>query len=149
MLSPTTLVAGPLVALLLPSAALSGRIGTGQVNGTVTDPQGAFVPGAAVKLAGRDANPATQLSTNPSLNGQFNRSVKYSIGRLIKIDRHGNQPARTAGRALRPSEGDELWGSGNDSRVGGRRRNLPGCSAAGADAAWLEDLTLAAGSRED
>jgi hypothetical protein len=64
MPSPTTLVAGLLLVLLLPPAALSGRIGTGQVNGTVTDPQGAFVPGAAVKLANRDANLATRLSAN-------------------------------------------------------------------------------------
>jgi hypothetical protein len=149
MPSPTTLVAALLVALLLPSAALSGQIGTGQVNGTITDPQGAFVAGAAVKLVNRDANLATQLPTDPSLNGQFNRSVKYFIDRVINIDRQGNQPARTAGRVLQPSEGVELCGSGNDSRVGGRRRNLLGCSAAGADAAWLEVLIPAAGSRED
>ncbi len=52
--------------LLAPGPALFGQIGVGSVSGTVTDPQGAFVPAATVSLINPATNAVTRASTNQS-----------------------------------------------------------------------------------
>lgn len=54
------------IVLLVAPLAAWAQIGAAQVNGTVTDPQGAFVPGATVKLVNQATNVAVQVATNQS-----------------------------------------------------------------------------------
>ena len=46
--------------------ALSAQTSTGEVNGTITDPTGAAVPGALVKLINQSTNIETQVTTDES-----------------------------------------------------------------------------------
>ncbi|MFB3779316.1 MAG: carboxypeptidase-like regulatory domain-containing protein [Bryobacteraceae bacterium] len=57
------------LALLAAPSMLIAQIGTGQVNGTVTDPQGASVPAATVRLVNTTTNVAMQVTTNS--NGYY------------------------------------------------------------------------------
>src|SRR6266496_1831561 len=60
----STLVA--LVFTLFATTALSAQTATGEVNGTVTDPNGAAVPGAAVKLINQATKVENEATTNQS-----------------------------------------------------------------------------------
>jgi outer membrane receptor protein involved in Fe transport len=51
-----------LAVLLVPSAGLA-QVETGQIAGTVTDPQGAVVPGAAITVTSRDTGATRTLAT--------------------------------------------------------------------------------------
>ncbi len=53
-----------IVMMLIPVGVLLGQIGTGQVNGTVTDPQGAAVPAATARLVNQATNISTQVVSN-------------------------------------------------------------------------------------
>ena len=53
-----------LLVILAPAGALLAQIGTGQVNGTVTDPQGASIPSATATLVNQATNMSTQVKTN-------------------------------------------------------------------------------------
>ena len=58
-----------IIALLLTfvsAVALQAQTATGEVNGTVTDPNGAAVPGAIVKLINQATKGETEASTNQS-----------------------------------------------------------------------------------
>ena len=58
-----------LVMLMVPASLLFGQTATGEVNGTVTDPSGAFVPAAIVKLTNQATGIEDRVSTNS--NGYF------------------------------------------------------------------------------
>ncbi len=58
-----------LVLLLLPSAAFA-QVETGQISGTVTDPQGAVISGAAVTVTSRDSGATRSIKTTG--DGSFN-----------------------------------------------------------------------------
>ncbi|MGB8542771.1 MAG: carboxypeptidase-like regulatory domain-containing protein [Candidatus Acidiferrales bacterium] len=61
--------------LLLPSVIMAQSIVTGAINGTVTDPSGAVIAGAAITL--------TSTATGESLTAESNASGGYSFG-LVK-----------------------------------------------------------------
>jgi hypothetical protein len=61
--------------LLLPSVIMAQSIVTGAINGTVTDPSGAVIAGAAITL--------TSPATGESLSAETNASGGYSFG-LVK-----------------------------------------------------------------
>src|SRR5215813_6134457 len=48
---------------LLSISAVLGQTSTGEVNGTITDPTGAAVPNATVKLVGKETGIETQATT--------------------------------------------------------------------------------------
>ena len=53
-----------LLALLLVPAPAFAQVETGQIAGTVTDPQGAVVPGATVTVSSRDTGASTSASAS-------------------------------------------------------------------------------------
>ena len=55
-----------LVALIALAASVFAQTSTGEVNGTVTDPTGAVIPGATVKLINKASNIESQALTNDS-----------------------------------------------------------------------------------
>jgi len=63
MNSLRTIIAG-IVFTFLAAAALQAQTATGEVNGTVTDPNGAAVPGAAVKLIEQATKTQREATTN-------------------------------------------------------------------------------------
>lgn len=64
MFSQKTARALLMVTLMAPGSALFSQTATGEVNGTVTDPSGASVPGATVKLTNQATKIENQTSTN-------------------------------------------------------------------------------------
>lgn len=55
-----------LVMIVVPAAALYGQTSAGAVNGTVTDPSGAVIVGATVRLSSPATNIETRTTTNSS-----------------------------------------------------------------------------------
>lgn len=77
-------------AILLTSAAIFGQGGTGQISGTVTDPNGAVVAGASVKL--KDLG--TGFTREATTNGEGHYSIQLlPAGRYsVEISGNGFQP---------------------------------------------------------
>jgi len=76
----------PLAILFFAAFPGMAQSGTGEVNGTVTDPAGAVVVGAAVSMVNQDTQMARQVSTNSTgyfifvgvLPGRYNLRVDSS-----------------------------------------------------------------------
>jgi len=85
-----------LLLLILTATCLScfGQTATGEVNGTVTDPNGAVVNGAMAKLVNQATNIETQV--RPNQNGYF-VFVNVKPGRyILRIEAQGFKTAHTA-----------------------------------------------------
>jgi len=91
LLRPTAL----LVFVLLTSGPLvHGQTATGEVNGTITDPNGAVMTGATAKLINQATN--IELRTQPNPNGYFT-FVNVKPGRyLLRVEARGFKTAETS-----------------------------------------------------
>src|SRR5437870_2478003 len=71
-----------LLLCLVSAVALQAQTATGEVNGTVTDPNGAAVPGAVVKLINQATKIETEITANQS--GYFTfvnvKPAAYTLG---------------------------------------------------------------------
>jgi hypothetical protein len=73
--------------------AASAQTSTGGVNGTITDPNGAAVPGSTVRLVNRATNIETRATTNESGNYTF---VNVNPGSyVLKVEAQGFSSAQT------------------------------------------------------
>jgi len=90
--TPALLILG---ILLASSQMLWAQIGTGQVSGTVTDPQGASVPAATVKLVNQATNIPVQVTTNQSGSFVFTsvRPGNYTLSIEMQGFRTAQLPA--------------------------------------------------------
>ncbi len=92
--------------LLLPLAGLAqSTISTGNINGTITDPTGAAVPGAKVTITRTDTGVATVATTNSS--------GFYNSGSIIP----GNYTVKAEAKGFATSETNVLVQIGNNSAV--------------------------------
>ncbi|HEX6184682.1 MAG TPA: TonB-dependent receptor [Pyrinomonadaceae bacterium] len=83
-----------LLALAALAAAAHAQTATGGVNGTVTDPNGAAVPGSAVTLVNRATNIETRVVTSDAGYYTF---VNVSPGTyVLKVEAAGFGPAQTS-----------------------------------------------------
>ena len=84
-----------LVFVLLTSGPLvHGQTATGEVNGTITDPNGAVMTGATAKLINQATN--IELRTQPNPNGYFT-FVNVKPGRyLLRVEARGFKTAETS-----------------------------------------------------
>jgi len=75
-------MAAALLFVIMSASALIAQTATGEVNGTVTDPNGAAVPGAVVKLINQATKIETEVTANQS--GYFTfvnvRPAAYTLG---------------------------------------------------------------------
>src|SRR5215469_18152749 len=93
MSSTRTAIGSLLLVLLITVATALGQTSTGEVNGTVTDPSGAVVPSASVKLINQATNIETRVS--PNQNGYFT-FVNVAPGNyVIKVEAQGFKTAET------------------------------------------------------
>src|SRR5687767_8157801 len=87
-------VASFIFALVALAATAHAQTATGGVNGTVTDPHGAAVPGSAVTLVNRATNIETRVVTNDAGYYTF---VNVSPGTyVLKVEAAGFGPAQTS-----------------------------------------------------
>ncbi len=101
-----TLAALAILFLLLPSTLFAqATISTGNINGSVTDPSGAAVPGAKVTITRTDTGVTTAATTNAS--------GFYNSGSIIA----GNYTVRVAAKGFAASETKVLVQIGNNSAV--------------------------------
>src|ERR671939_213523 len=81
-------------ALVLLAAAAHAQTATGGVNGTVTDPNGAAVPGASVTLVNRATNIETRATAN---EGGYYTFVNVSPGTyVLKVESPGFSTVNTS-----------------------------------------------------
>jgi hypothetical protein len=85
LLTPTLILV--LLCALLASTPAAAQSITGTISGTVTDPTGAVVPGAAVTLVNQRTGDARKLSTNG--DGRFVFSAVQPDTYTIKIEQQG------------------------------------------------------------
>src|SRR6266571_5473584 len=75
-------MAAALLFVIMSASALIAQTATGEVNGTVTDPNGAAVPGAVVKLINQATKIETEVTANQS--GYFTfvnvKPAAYTLG---------------------------------------------------------------------
>ncbi len=84
-----------ILLLLLPSALLAqSTISTGNINGTVSDPSGAAVPGAKVLITRTDTGVSTNVTTNSS---GFYNSGSITAGRYtVRVQAKGFSSAESS-----------------------------------------------------
>src|SRR5258706_1292614 len=87
-------LAAVLMFVLVSSAVLVSQTGTGQANGTVTDPSGAVVAGASVKLINQATNIENQTETNNS--GYFVFINVRPGSYVLNVEKQGFKSARTS-----------------------------------------------------
>ncbi len=85
-------IPGMLLLLIALATLAFGQTSTGEVNGTLTDPAGAAVPGAAVKLI----NQATQVEsrTVPNADGYFTFVNVRPGTYMLRIEAQGFKTAQ-------------------------------------------------------
>ena len=92
--SALPLLAALAIALLLPSLLWGqATISTGNINGTVTDPSGAAVPGAKVTITRIDTGVATNVTTNAS--GFYNSGSITPGTYSVKVEAKGFESSET------------------------------------------------------
>src|SRR3982751_3398156 len=84
-----------LALLLLPSAAFA-QVETGQISGTVTDPQGAVISGATVTVTSTDNG--SMRTTKTSGDGYFNVTNLQPGNYEVKIEGAGFGARTTAAK---------------------------------------------------
>jgi hypothetical protein len=85
--------ASPLSCLAALSLSASAQTSTGGVNGTISDPNGAAVPGSTVTLVNKSTNIEAHASTNESGNFTF---VNLNPGTyVLKVEAQGFSTAQT------------------------------------------------------
>src|SRR4051794_25579576 len=81
-------------ALALCAASAHAQTATGGINGTVTDPHGAVVPGAAVTLVNRATNIETHAAAN---EGGYYTFVNVTPSTyVLKVEAQGFTTAQTS-----------------------------------------------------
>src|SRR2546421_11716267 len=94
-----------IIALLLTfvsAVALQAQTATGEVNGTVTDPNGAAVPGATLKLMNQATKGETEVTTNQS--GYFTFVSLKPASYTLMVEAKGFKKSHTNAFALGVSE---------------------------------------------
>ena len=74
-----------LLLTVVSAVALQAQTATGEVNGTVTDPNGAAVPGAMVKLINQATRVETESTTNQSGYFTFVNLKPASYTLLVEV----------------------------------------------------------------
>src|SRR5215467_5257897 len=94
MSSTRTFIGLLLLVLTVFVPAALGQTSTGEVNGTVTDPAGAIIPSASVKLI----NQATGIETSvsPNQNGYFTFVNVLPGSYVLRVEAQGFKLAQTA-----------------------------------------------------
>src|SRR5918912_1495948 len=101
MLSPRVIIAATF-CLLLCSALVFGQATTATLSGTVTDPQGAVVPGATITIKDTDTGQQRQAQTNES---GYYRVTNLPPGNYeVRIERQGFRPEVRSGVKLTVGE---------------------------------------------
>lgn len=90
------------VIILVSVIALQAQTATGEVNGTVSDPNGAAVPGATVKLINQATKGETETTTNQS--GYFTFVSLRPASYTLSVEVRGFKKSLTNGFALGVSE---------------------------------------------
>src|SRR5207253_6111609 len=91
-----------LLLTLVSAVALQAQTATGEVNGTVTDPNGAAVPGAMVKLINQATKGETEATTNQS--GYFTFVNLKPASYTLMVETKGFKKSLTNALALGVSE---------------------------------------------
>jgi len=91
-----------LLLTLVSTVALQAQTATGEVNGTVTDPNGAAVPGATVKLINQATKGETEATTNQS--GYFTFVNLKPASYTLMVETKGFKKSLTNAFALGVSE---------------------------------------------
>src|SRR2546430_3654971 len=91
-----------LLLCLVSAVALQAQTATGEVNGTVTDPNGAAVPGAMVKLINQATKGETEATTNQS--GYFTFVSLKPASYTLMVETKGFKKSLTNAFALGVSE---------------------------------------------
>ncbi len=91
-----------LLLCLVSAVALQAQTATGEVNGTVTDPNGAAVPGAIVKLINQATKGETEATTNQS--GYFTFVNLKPASYTLMVETKGFKKSLTNAFALGVSE---------------------------------------------
>src|SRR5437660_2703427 len=91
-----------LLLTLVSAVALQAQTATGEVNGTVTDPNGAAVPGATVKLINQATKGETEATTNQS--GYFTFVNLKPASYTLMVETKGFKKSLTNAFALGVSE---------------------------------------------
>src|SRR5947207_15326341 len=91
-----------LLLTLVSAVALQAQTATGEVNGTVTDPNGAAVPGAMVKLINQATKGETEATTNQS--GYFTFVNLKPASYTLMVETKGFKKSLTNAFALGVSE---------------------------------------------
>src|SRR5258706_9107522 len=91
-LLPTT----PLLVfvLLISGPLVHGQTATGEVNGTITDPNGAVMTGATAKLINQATN--IDLRTQPNPSGYFTFVNSKPCRYLLRVEARGFKTAETS-----------------------------------------------------
>src|SRR5207237_1836564 len=84
------------------AAIVSAQTATGEINGTVTDPNGAAVPGAAVKLINQATKGESEATTNQS--GYFTFVNLKPASYTLMVETKGFKKSLTNAFALGVSE---------------------------------------------
>ena len=92
----------PLLLLILIAVPAIAQTATGEVNGTVTDPNGAAVPGAAIKLINQATRTESETSTNQ--NGSFTFVNLKPATYVLVVEIKGFKKSLTSPFALGVSE---------------------------------------------
>src|SRR5262249_45684533 len=89
-----TVIGSLLLALTVSTATALAQTATGEVNGTITDPAGAIIPTASVRLI----NQATEIETavSPNQNGYFTFVNVVPGSYVLRIEAKGFKMAQTA-----------------------------------------------------
>ncbi len=91
---PLTIAALAILFLLLPSTLLAqSTVSTGNINGTVTDPSGAAVPGAKVTITRTDTGTSTDVTTNSS--GAYNSGSIFAGTYTVRVQAKGFATSET------------------------------------------------------
>src|SRR5436853_6168005 len=91
-----------LLLTLVSAVALQAQTATGEVNGTVTDPNSAAVPGAIVKLINQATKGETEATTNQS--GYFTFVNLKPASYTLMVEAKGFKKSLTSAFALCVSE---------------------------------------------
>src|SRR5436853_935225 len=87
-----------LLLTLVSAVALQAQTATGEVNGTVTDPNGAAVPGATAKLINQATKGETEATTNQS--GYFTFVNLKPASYTLMVEAKGFKKSLTSAFAL-------------------------------------------------